>query len=78
MADKLHAKRKSVLEDFHGGSPFVSLKPAASASRLSLRARESALPTLSEALGLALPARLKSSVTSGLRSAPGSARMNGW
>lgn len=55
MADMLHAKRKSVLEDFHGGSPFVSLKPAASASRLSLRARESAVPALSEALGLALP-----------------------
>lgn len=55
MADMLHAKRKSVLEDFHGGSPFVSLKPAASASRLSLRARESAVPALSEALGLSLP-----------------------
>ncbi|MFN6987305.1 MAG: sarcosine oxidase subunit gamma, partial [Rhizobium oryzihabitans] len=51
MADMLHAKRKSLLEDFHGGSPFVSLKPAASASRLSLRARESAVPALSEALG---------------------------
>ncbi len=69
MADMLHAKRKSVLENFHGGSPFVSLKPAASASRLSLRARESAVPALSEALGLALPTSPKSSVTSGLRSA---------
>ncbi|CUX02968.1 Sarcosine oxidase gamma subunit [Agrobacterium fabacearum S56] len=69
MADTLHAKRKSVLEDFHGGSPFVSLKPAASASRLSLRARESALPALSDALGLLLPNSPKSSVTSGLRSA---------
>ena len=69
MADMLHAKRKSVLEDFHGGSPFVSLKPAASASRLALRARESAIPALSEALGLALPMRPKTSVTSGLRSA---------
>ena len=69
MADKVHAERKLVLEDFHGGSPVVALKAAAPASRISLRAKAEAVPALSEALGLALPETPKTSITSGLRSA---------
>ncbi|NWJ24227.1 sarcosine oxidase subunit gamma [Rhizobium sp. RM] len=69
MAETHHAKRKLVLEDFHGGSPVVSLKPAAPASRISLRAKSEAVAALSEALGLALPETSKTSSTSGLRSA---------
>lgn len=47
----------------------VSLKPAAPASRLSLRASRNSVPELSKALGLDLPQRPKTTTVKGSRAA---------
>ena len=63
------AGRRGALDGRRGGSPVVTLEPAAPASRLSLRARGEAVATLSSALGLDLPARPKTSSSAGERHA---------
>ncbi|NTJ44054.1 sarcosine oxidase subunit gamma family protein [Agrobacterium larrymoorei] len=68
-ADLVKAIRTPVLDGIHGGSASVSLKTAAPAFRISLRAKAEAVEALSQALELALPQRPKASATSGLRSA---------
>lgn len=73
MADLATAKRTFVLDGVHGGS--AGIHPAAPAYRLVLRARPEAIEAVSQALELALPTRPKTSATSGLRSARGSARI---
>ena len=52
MAD--HALRKAPLAGRHGGSAGARVTPAAPATRLSLRAGEDAIGTLSLAFGLEL------------------------
>ena len=69
MADLMTATRTTILDGAQGGSAGVSIKMAASAYRLSLRARPEAVQTLSEALDIGLPTHPKGSATSGLRSA---------
>lgn len=69
LADGAMATRTTVLDGAHGGSASVSIKMAAPAYRLSLRARADAVEVLSKALDIALPTRPKSAATSGLRSA---------
>lgn len=49
--------------------PWVSITPAAHASRLALRAPRSSLEALSQALDLELPSRPKTSTTKGNRTA---------
>ena len=61
MAD--HALRKAPLAGRHGGSAGVRVTPAAPATRLSLRAGEDAIATLSLAFGLELPRRPKTSAS---------------
>src|SRR6187402_3823357 len=58
------AIRTSPLTGRHGGSAGVRLMPAASASRISLRAPETSVAALSSALGLALPTSPKTSARS--------------
>jgi len=69
MADLATAKRTFVLDGVHGGSAGTSIKPAAPAYRLLVRARPEGSVGVSSALALALPTRPKTSATSGLRSA---------
>ena len=61
MADL--ATRKLPLTGRHGGSSTVRLTPAAPASRISLRAPADSVGGLSQALGLQLPTRPKTSVS---------------
>ena len=61
MADL--ATRKLPLAGRHGGSSTVQLTPAAPASRISLRAPADSVGALSQALGLQLPTRPKTSVS---------------
>ena len=61
MADL--ATRKLPLAGRHGGSSTVRLTPAAPASRISLRALADSVGGLSQALGLQLPTRPKTSVS---------------
>ncbi|RAX39938.1 sarcosine oxidase subunit gamma [Rhizobium tropici] len=61
MADL--ATRKLPLAGRHGGSSTVRLTPAAPASRISLRAPADSVGALSQALGLQLPTRPKTSVS---------------
>lgn len=61
MAD--HALRKAPLAGRHGGSAGAHVTPAAPATRLSLRAGEDAIGTLSLAFGLELPRRPKTSAS---------------
>ncbi len=61
MADL--AARKLPLTGRHGGSSTVRLTPAAPASRISLRALADSVGGLSQALGLQLPTRPKTSVS---------------
>ena len=61
MADL--ATRKLPLTGRHGGSSTVRLTPAAPASRISLRALADSVGGLSQALGLQLPTRPKTSVS---------------
>lgn len=63
------AVRTSPLAGRHGGSAGVRLTPAASASRISLRAPEASVAALSTALGLTLPTSPKTSAQSGSRTA---------
>ncbi|GAK68755.1 sarcosine oxidase gamma subunit [Agrobacterium rubi TR3 = NBRC 13261] len=67
MADL--AKRTLVLEGARAGSATVSIKMAAPAYRLSLRAKADAVSELSQALDISLPQSPKTSTTSGLRAA---------
>lgn len=62
-------ERRSPLAGRHAAGPRVSITPAASAARVSLRAPAASLPALSKALGLALPVRPKTSASSGQRHA---------
>ncbi|ASW07638.1 sarcosine oxidase subunit gamma [Rhizobium sp. 11515TR] len=61
MADL--ATRKLPLAGRHGGSSTVRLTPAAPASRISLRAPADSVGALSQALGLELPTRPKTSAS---------------
>ena len=61
MADQ--ALRKAPLGRHHGGSAGARVTPAAPATRLSLRAGEDAIGTLSLAFGLELPRRPKTSAS---------------
>ncbi len=67
MADL--ANRTLVLEGARAGSATVSIKIAAPAYRLSLRAKADAVTELSQALDISLPQTPKTSTTSGLRAA---------
>lgn len=67
MADL--ATRKLPLVGRHGGSSTVRLTPAAPASRISLRAPADSVGGLSQALGLQLPTRPKTSVSANGRHA---------
>ncbi|UHS62257.1 sarcosine oxidase subunit gamma [Agrobacterium vaccinii] len=67
MADL--ANRTLVLEGARAGSATVSIKMAAPAYRLSLRAKADAVSELSQALDISLPQSPKTSTTSGLRAA---------
>ncbi|MDS1137929.1 sarcosine oxidase subunit gamma [Nitratireductor indicus] len=67
MADML--PRDEILEGRMVESEGVTVMPAAPASRLSLRAPEKSLASLSKALGLELPTNPKSSATVGSRAA---------
>lgn len=69
MADLIVANRTSVLEGAHAGSANVSIKVAAPAYRLSLRAKADAVTELSQALDISLPQTPKTSTTSALRAA---------
>lgn len=62
-------ERRSPLADRRFAGPLVSITPAGPATRLSLRAPAASLAALSKALGLALPARPKTSSSSGARHA---------
>lgn len=63
------ANRTLVLEGARAGSATVSIKMAAPAYRLSLRAKADAVTELSQALDISLPQTPKTSTTSGLRAA---------
>ncbi|NTJ65490.1 sarcosine oxidase subunit gamma family protein [Agrobacterium rhizogenes] len=63
------ATRKLPLAGRHGGSSTVRLTPAAPASRISLRAPGESLGSLSQALGLQLPTRPKTSASNNGRHA---------
>ena len=63
------AIRTSPLAGRHGGSAGVRLTPAASASRISLRAPEASVAALSSVLGLTLPTSPKTSAETGGRTA---------
>ena len=67
MADL--ATRKLPLAGRHGGSSTVRLKPAAPASRISLRAPADSVHGLSQAIGLQLPTRPKTSASANGRHA---------
>lgn len=67
MADL--ATRKLPLTGRHGGSSTVRLTPAAPASRISLRAPADSVHGLSQALGLQLPTRPKTSASANGRHA---------
>ncbi|MBD8686439.1 MULTISPECIES: sarcosine oxidase subunit gamma [unclassified Rhizobium] len=69
MADLIVANRTSVLEGARAGSANVSIKVAAPAYRLSLRAKADAVTELSQALDISLPQTPKTSTTSALRAA---------
>ncbi|KQQ61018.1 sarcosine oxidase subunit gamma [Rhizobium sp. Leaf311] len=69
MADLIVANRTLVLEGARAGSANVSIKVAAPAYRLSLRAKADAVTELSQALDISLPQTPKTSTTSGLRAA---------
>ena len=61
--------RSAALQGRAAGHPWVSVTPAGEASRLALRAPRASLATLSQALGLELPARPKTSAEKGGRAA---------
>lgn len=67
MADV--AQRTLPLAGVHGGSASVRLTPAQSAERISLRARAEDVAALSQALGLDLPTRPKTSASANGRTA---------
>ncbi|MBB3946148.1 sarcosine oxidase subunit gamma [Rhizobium skierniewicense] len=67
MADL--ANRTLVLDGARAGSANVSIKVAAPAYRLSLRAKADAVTELSQALDISLPQTPKTSTTSALRAA---------
>jgi sarcosine oxidase subunit gamma len=69
MADLSVTGRRAPLAGRKGGSAVVALMPAEPAARLALRARAEAVPALSEALGIALPQKPKSSASAGGRHA---------
>jgi len=69
MADLSVTGRRTPLDGRKGGSAIVTLTPAGPASRLALRARGDAVATLSEALGMTLPRKPKTSASSGRRHA---------
>lgn len=63
------AGRVSALQGLAAGHPWVSVTPAGDASRLALRAPRASLAALSEALGLELPVRPKTSAQAAGRAA---------
>lgn len=67
MAEPAH--RTSALEGRNVAADGVTVTPAASASRISLRAAAESRKALSTALGLTLPEKPKGSATRGMRAA---------
>lgn len=71
-AAKKIAMKPARIDAFPAGTtsyPWVSITPAAHASRLALRAPRASLEALSQALDLELPSRPKTSTTKGNRTA---------
>ncbi len=69
MVEVSQVKRLHPLQVGHAGILSVSVTLAGNATRISLRAREDAVPALSKALGLTLPTRPKTTASKGDRSA---------
>lgn len=69
MDDSGVVGRRSALAGRQAAGAGVSIAPAAPATRLSLRAPQASLPTLSKLLGLSMPTRPKTSASSGGRHA---------
>lgn len=68
-AEIFRATRLHPLQAGHSGVSSVSVTVADNAIRISLRAKEDAVPALSRALGLSLPVKPKSTTSKGARSA---------
>lgn len=68
MANQI-ALRRPVLDGLSVQRQWVSVKPAAPASRIALRAPAESLSQLSASLSLTLPSRVRASATSGTRTA---------
>jgi len=69
MADAEQAMRRSALEGRIARNAAVTVVPAQEATRLSLRAPMDSIAALSDALGLALPQKPKTSTSAGGRAA---------
>lgn len=69
MVEVIGATRLHPLQAGHSSALSVSVTLAENATRLSLRAREDAIPAISKALGLSLPTKPKTSTSEGTRSA---------
>ncbi|EJN04639.1 sarcosine oxidase subunit gamma [Phyllobacterium sp. YR531] len=69
MVEVSRATRLHPLQAGHSGILSVSVTLAENATRISLRAREDAIPALSKALDLTLPTKPKSTASNGARSA---------
>lgn len=69
MVEVSRATRLHPLQAGHSGILSVSVMLAENATRISLRAREDAVPALSKVLGLTLPTRPKATASNGARSA---------
>lgn len=69
MTGAAEARRHQALEGRSAVLPLVDIVPAGPATRLSLRAPEDSRAALGKALGLALPARPKTSASAGARAA---------
>jgi len=67
MADAISALRRGALDGRAFSSVAVSIEPVPPCARLSLRAPVSSVPALSQALGLLLPRRSCTSLSSGSR-----------
>lgn len=69
MVKIINATRLHPLYAGHSSALSVSVTLAENATRISLRAREDAIPAISKALGLILPTRPKTTASKGDRSA---------
>lgn len=69
MAETISADRRPVLADHAGGQALVSIAPAAPCLRVALRAPQDSVAAVSDALGLILPTRPKTSASKAGRTA---------